>query len=87
MNIFTYHHCDAWKTWKSMDMADEYYPDTPEGRKKLFVRLMVDTEDETIILFDGYTFEQLEEAVMRGSMNEVNNMIEYGYISVLEPAE
>ncbi len=86
MNIFTYHHCDAWKSRKSMDMADEYYTDTPEGRSKLFVRLMVDTEDETIIL-DGFTFEQLEEAVMRGTMNEVNDMIQYGYINVLEPAE
>ena len=86
MNIFTYHHCDAWKSWKSMDMADEYYTDTPKGRHELLIRLMCDMEDETIIL-DGFTFRQLQKAVECGSMNEVNNMIQYGYINVLEPAE
>lgn len=44
MKIFTYHHCDEWATWNSMEIADTYYADTEDGRRKLLAAITADID-------------------------------------------
>ncbi len=84
--IFTFHYCDAWKSHQSMSMAEGYYPNTEQGRARLFAKLEKEIKDGSVEL-NGYDINTLRQVISCGGTWEANSMIEYGYINALEPAE
>lgn len=84
MKIFTYHHCDEWCTWNSMEIADTYYTDTEDGRRKLLEAITADIEDGCVELIGDIGFLNLD--ILNGNVRNANDRLKYGHIAVLEAA-
>ena len=84
MKIFTFHHCDEWQGYKSMELANEYYPDTENGRQKLLEKITADIESGNVELIGDIGFLNLD--IFNGNIRNANDRLKYGYINVLESA-
>ena len=84
MKIYTYHHCDEWCTWKSMEHPDIYYPDTEDGRRKLLEAITADIETGDVELIGDIGFLNLD--VLNGNVRNANDRLKYGHIRVMEEA-
>ena len=82
--IYTFHYCDAWHSFASMSMAENYYPDTEQGRAQLLAKVEAAIEDGSIEL--DYEIGFLRHDISCGRVQNANSMIKYGYINVLELA-
>lgn len=84
MKVFTYHHCNEWNSRNSMDLADTFYLDTEDGRKKLLEDIIEDVKDGSVELIGDVGFLNLD--VLGGNIRNANYRLKYGYINVLEEA-
>lgn len=84
MKIFTYHHCDEWATWNSMEIADTYYADTEDDRRKLLAAITADIDAGYVELIGDFGF--LNNDISCGNMQNANDRLKYGHICVMEPA-
>lgn len=84
MKIFTYHHCDEWCSWDSMEIADTYFTDTEDGRRKLLAAITADIEAGCVKLIGDIGFLNLD--IFNGNIRNANDRLKYGYINVMEPA-
>lgn len=84
MRIYTLHHCDAWQTFNSMEVADEYYMDNEEGRRKLLERITEEIESGAIELIGDIGFLNLD--ISCGNIRNANERLKYAYINTMEAA-
>ena len=84
MRIYTLHHCDEWCTWNSMEMADEYFQDSEEGRKKLLERITEEIESGAVELIGDIGFLNLD--ISCGNIQNANERLKYAYINTMESA-
>ena len=84
MRIYTLHHCDEWCTWNSMEIADTYYADTEDGRRKLLAAITADIDAGCVDLIGDIGF--LNNDISCGNMQNANDRLKYGHICVMEPA-
>ena len=84
MKIFTYHHCDEWCTWNSMEIADTYYADTEDGRRKLLAAITADIKEGCVELIGDIGFLNLD--ILNGNVRNANDRLKFGYINTMEAA-
>ena len=84
MKIFTYHHCDEWCSWDSMEIPDTYYTDTGKGRAKLLDVITADIRAGDVELIGDIGF--LNYDILTGNIQNANDRLKYGHINVMESA-
>lgn len=85
MKIYTLHYCDEWKSFSSVDIAEEYFADMEEGRESLVEELIAGINDKTIELDGSLRF--LVGAILAGNIREANGVLKYVYINTLAPTK
>ncbi len=84
MKIYSFHHCDAWQSYSSMELADEYYPDTEDGRRKLLEKITAEIESGDVELIGDIGFLNLD--IYNGNIRNANDRLKFGYINTMEAA-
>lgn len=84
MKIYSFHHCDAWQSYSSMELANEYYPDTEDGRRKLLKKITTEIESGDVELIGDIGFLNLD--IYNGNIRNANDRLKFGYINTMEAA-
>lgn len=84
MKIYSFHHCDAWQSYSSMELANEYYPDTEDGRRKLLEKITIEIESGDVELIGDIGFLNLD--IYNGNIRNANDRLKFGYINTMEAA-
>ena len=84
MKIYSFHHCDAWQSYSSMELANEYYPDTEDGRRKLLEKITTEIESGNVELIGDIGFLNLD--IYNGNIRNANDRLKFGYINTMEAA-
>lgn len=84
MKIYSFHHCDAWQSYSSMELANEYYPDTEDGRRKLLEKITTEIESGDVELIGDIGFLNLD--IYNGNIRNANDRLKFGYINTMEAA-